>query len=201
MKSTLNADAFYANAEQWRDELTRLRKIVLAAGLTETMKWGAPCYTCNGHNVVGVGGFKAYFGLWFHQGVLLSDPHGVLINAQEGKTRALRQWRMTRASDIRPRRIGQYLAEAKALAEAGKSVAPRRRSTLMVPGELKAALAANPAAADAFKALRPGQQREYADHVGEAKRADTRLRRVDKVLPMILAGRGLNDRYRKQQGS
>lgn len=198
MKSTLSADAFYANAQHWRDELTRLREILLAAGLTETIKWGGPCYTCNGHNVVGVGGFKSYFGLWFHQGVLLSDPHGVLINAQEGKTRALRQWRMTRASDIRPRRIGQYVAEAKALAEAGKAVAPRRRGALVLPEELKAALAGDSEAADAFKALRPGQQREYAEHVGEAKREDTRLRRVDKVLPMIRSGSGLNDRYRSK---
>lgn len=197
MKRINSADDFYRQPGPWHDELGRLREIVLATGLTETVKWGGPCYTCNGHNVVGVGGFKAYFGLWFHQGASLSDPRQVLINAQEGKTRALRQWRMSHAREIKPRIIASYLKEARALAESGQTIKPRRRQGLDLPEEMQTLLENEPQVAAAFKALRPGQQREYADYVSEAKRADTRQRRIDKVRPMICAGKGLNDRYRK----
>ncbi len=196
MKKAASADAYYAQAQPWHDEQKRLRELVLAAGLTEEVKWGGPCYTCNGQNVVGVGGFKSYFGLWFHQGALLADSENVLINAQEGKTRALRQWRMTSPDQIKPRVIAKYLKEAKALAEAGKRIEPRRARPITVPPELKNAMAADTTAGAAFEKLRPGQRREYAEYVTEARRADTKQKRIAKILPMIAAGAGLNDRYR-----
>lgn len=195
MKSGKTVDDILA-ASPWKAELARLRTAVLAAGLEETVKWGMPVYTAHGQNVAGLGGFKNHFGVWFFQGALLADKDGVLVNAQEGKTKAMRQMRMTSAKDINARRVTAYAKEAAKLADDGKAIPPERAKRLVVPPELKAALAADAAAKAAFDALTPGCKREYAEHVSEAKREETRLRRVEKVLPMIKAGGGLNDRYR-----
>jgi uncharacterized protein YdeI (YjbR/CyaY-like superfamily) len=181
----------------WTTELSRLREVVLRCGLDEEIKWGAPCYTLHGKNIVGIAGFKSYFGLWFYDGALLEDASDVLLNAQEGKTRAMRQWRMTSASDIRPVLIRRYVNEAIENSQRGKSVARKKPQSLKIPPELLEALSANANAARAFAALSPGRQREYAGYVAEAKRAETRARRVAKCLPLILDGKGLNDSYRR----
>lgn len=196
MKRARSADDYYMNAEHWRDEITRLRQILASTPLEETVKWGGPCYTWNGKNVVGVGAFKSYFGLWFHQGALLDDDANVLINAQEGKTKALRQWRMTSASEIRPTVIKRYVNQAIGHIDAGREIAVDRGKPVEVPTELLKAMRRHKGATAAFHKLRKGLQREYADYVASAKREDTKLRRIDKILPMILAGKGLNDRYR-----
>lgn len=117
MHRAKTANDYYARAPHWRDEIAKLREILLASGLEETIKWGQPTYTAGGKNVVGLGAFKSYFGLWFFQGAALEDDSGVLINAQPGKTKDLRQWRMTSAADIRPAVIKRYLKEAKANSE------------------------------------------------------------------------------------
>ena len=196
MKRYTSVDDYIDGAEQWHDELVTLRGIITRTELEETVKWGAPCYTLDGKNVVGLGAFKSYVGLWFHHGALLSDPDGVLINAQEGKTKAQRQWRFTSPREIKVRRITAYLKEAIALQRAGRTIRPTRAAPVVVPPELAAALAADRAAEQAFAAMSPSCQREYANHVAEAKRADTKVRRVEKILPMIVAGGGLHDRYR-----
>lgn len=196
MKRFNSVDDYIAGAKMWRGELKRLREILASTDLVETVKWGAPCYTYGGKNVVGIGAFKSYFGLWFHQGALLEDTANVLINAQEGKTRALRQWRMQSAKDIKPAIIRRYVKEAIGHIGAGKQVQPRRSGPVIVPDELTRALRRRKGALAAFRSLRPGLQREYANYVAEAKRDDTKARRVDKIVPMIVAGTGLNDRYR-----
>ena len=181
--------------EPWSAELARLRAILQETPLEETIKWGAPCYTANGKNVVGMAAFKAYFGLWFHQGALLADEAGVLINAQEGKTKALRQWRFASAKEIKPRIIKRYVREAIALAAEGRSIKPERQKPLSIPAELSDALARSKKSSTAFASLSKGKQREYADYIAEAKREETKLKRVDKILPMIAAGQGLHDKY------
>ena len=93
--------------------------------LVEDIKWGAPCNTFNGKNVVGMASFKDYFGLWFHQGVLLTDGKGVLINAQEGTTRALRQWRMNSAREIKSSTIKACVKEAIQIVKDGRSIGPQ----------------------------------------------------------------------------
>ena len=196
MHRAKTADDYYADAPHWRDEIAKLREILHASGLEETIKWGQPTYTTNGKNVVGLGAFKSYCGLWFFQGALLADEDEVLINAQEGKTKALRQWRMTSCRDINQARIKRYVKEAIALADQGKEIKAARPGKVVVPAELKKALAADKSVSAAFDQLRPGQQREYAQHITEAKRAETKERRIEKILPMIAAGIGLNDRYR-----
>ncbi len=189
-------DDYIAQADRWRDEIARLRAILLDVGLEETVKWGNPCYTLDGRNVVGIGAFKSCFGLWFVQGALLADPAKRLVNAQPGKTRAMRQWRMQSAADIRPRLVRQYASEAAELAARGREIRPRRRPAASLPPELEAALGADNAARTAFDKLTPGRRREFAEFIAGAKRAETRERRVARALPLIREGRGLNDRYR-----
>jgi uncharacterized protein YdeI (YjbR/CyaY-like superfamily) len=164
--------------------------------LSETVKWGGPCYTFNDRNVVGLGAFKAYFGLWFFQGALLKDSEKVLVNAQEGRTKAQRQWRMTSAKEIRPALIKRYIKEAVAIEKSGRGIKADRSKPIVIPEELKSALGSSGKAGSSFTKLRPGLQREYAEYVSSAKRAETRQRRIQKILPMIAAGAGLNDKYR-----
>lgn len=196
MARNKTVDDYVAGLSQWQPEVKTLIELCRKAGLDESVKWGAPCYSRNGSNVVGIGAFKSYFGLWFFQGALLEDKDNVLVNAQAGKTKALRQWRMQSASDIRKAAIRRYLGAAARLADQGKAVAVSRRSAVTMPEELGTALAQNSRDKAAFDKLRPGQQREYAAYIADAKRPDTKQRRLKKILPMIRAGAGLNDRYR-----
>ena len=158
MSRARSVDDYIANAEFWQEELARLRDILRATPLGEDIKWGAPCYTHKGKNVVGIGGFKSYFGLWFHQGALLEDDKQVLINAQEGKTKALRQWRMTSRSDIKPATIRRYVREATALVDQGKAITASRGRSVEVPAELGRSLQRTKGATAAFRQLRPGPQ-------------------------------------------
>lgn len=196
MKKFRSVDHFMDEVEYFPAELLKLRKILVSLELDETLKWSLPCYCHEGKNVVGLGAFKSYFGLWFFQGALLKDTASVLMNAQEGKTKAMRQWRMTSAKEIKVRLIKQYVLEAVQLAAAGKDIKPNRNQPVEVHPLLQAAFADHPAAAKIFDSMTKGRQREYANYITEAKREDTKLRRIAKIIPMILAGGGLNDRYR-----
>jgi uncharacterized protein YdeI (YjbR/CyaY-like superfamily) len=188
-------DEYLDHASAWQSGLRRLRALLLESGLEETVKWGAPCYTLDGKNVVGLGAFKSYFGLWFFQGALMPDPKGVLFNAQEGKTKALRQWRLTDES-LEAEAVTSYLKAAIDVHQRGDLITPERGRPVEVPPELTDALKQDPETKAAFEELYPGKQREYADHVAEAKRIDTKTRRIEKILPMIRAGVGLQDTYR-----
>jgi len=183
------------NAVMWNDGLRTLRKILLASGLEETVKWGSPCYTHGGENVVGLGAYKSYFGLWFYQGVLLPDSQKVLVNAQKGKTKALRQWRFT-DEVVDEERVVEYLRAAIEIQESGKRIKAERGRPVEIPPELGSALSSDAEAREAFDKLTLGRRREYADYVADAKRAETKARRIDKILPMIRSGAGLNDTYR-----
>lgn len=195
MRSAKTIDEYFKNEKHWIDEQQKLREIMLATGLEETIKWGGPVYTLDGKNVVGIGGFKGYFGLWFFQGALLADPAKRLVNAQEGKTEALRQMRFASAAEIDRDLIVAYVAEAVANQKAGKEIKPARKP-LVVPAELEAAFAADADLRAAFDGLGLGKKRDFAEYVGEAKRAETRAQRLHKIIPMIREGRGLNDSYR-----
>ena len=196
MKRYRTVDEYIAGAEHWQKELVRLREILQSTPLEETVKWGAPCYTHHGKMVVGIGGFKSYVGLWFHQGALLSDKDNVLISGTEGKTKAMRQWRFASLQEIKARPIKAYVKEAIALQEAGQEIKADRSQPVVIPPEFKQALAKNKKAQTAFGKLTKGKQREYANYIAEAKRAETKAQRIVKILPMIAAGAGLNDKYR-----
>ena len=198
MKRYKTVAEFLASSEQWKRELAKLRSILKTAGLEETVKWGSPVYTCDGRNVVGIGGFKSYFGLWFFQGALLADKKKVLINAQEGRTKAMRQMRFQSIGEVDPGLIKAYVKEAIGLARQGVEIKPDRRKPLTVPAELQAAFRKHKKAKAGFEKLTPSKRREYADYIAAAKQDATRQKRIDKILPMIASGVGLNDRYRSR---
>jgi uncharacterized protein YdeI (YjbR/CyaY-like superfamily) len=197
MKKFESVQAYLDSLEQWSEEIHKLREIVLSVGVDESLKWSLPVYSANGQNVVGLSAMKSYFGLWFFQGALLKDPDGVLINAQEGKTKAMRQWRFQSKKEIKARPIKKYVLEAIVLAEQGKSIKPARNKPLSIPPELTRALALDRVAKASFAKMSKSCQREYAEYIAEAKRDETKLRRIEKIMPMIVNATGLNDKYRK----
>ncbi len=182
---------------EWRSLLESLRAIMNACEVEETVKWGQPCYTHAGKNVVGIGAFKEFVSVWFFQGALLRDEQGVLVNAQEGRTRAMRQWRFQAAEEIDEPMLRAYVDESIENQRQGKAIKAEKKKPVEVPDELAGALAEDLDAGEQFNALTPGKQREYAEYIAEAKRAETRARRLEKILPMIRAGHGLNDKYKK----
>lgn len=196
MQRAKSVDEYVEIHPEWTSALVKLRKILNATELEETVKWGAPCYTMDGRNIVGIGAFSEYVGLWFHQGVFLRDPDKVLINAQEGTTKALRQWRFTNAKNIHPTKVKAYVLEAIQNERNGKAIKPDRNKPVVIPAELKTALSKKAKAKKAFAALTKGRQREYADHIASAKQAATKTSRLKKILPLIEAGGGLHDKYR-----
>lgn len=196
MKRSKTVEGYIRDADQWQDELRKLRTILNETGLVEEIKWGAPCYTHKGKNVIGLAAFKQWFCLWFHQGALLEDKNNVLMNAQEGKTKALRQWRMTSASQIKPRIVKGYAKEAMLLVDSGKEIKADRSKPVEMPDELSKAMRRYKGATAGFRDLTTGKQREYAEYIASAKRDETKQKRIEKVLPMIAAGKGLNDKYR-----
>jgi uncharacterized protein YdeI (YjbR/CyaY-like superfamily) len=183
-------------ADQWAEELDLLYSIIRKTELVEETKWGGPCFTLNGKNVLGLGGFKTYVGIWFHQGVFLKDPKKVLVNASEGKTKALRQWRFQSKKEIDAKLVTQYIEEAISNARTGKELKPEKKENVKVPAELEILLKKNKKAKSIFESLTPFKQREYNDYISEAKQEKTRLSRAEKSLELILQGKGLNDKYR-----
>jgi len=196
MQRSKSVDDYIKKHPEWKDALMKLRKVLVATELEETIKWGAPCYAIDGKNVVGLAAFSEYAGLWFHQGVFLKDADKVLINAQEGKTKGLRQWRLSTAKEIKVTKVKAYVLEAIENQKKGKAVKVERNRALVLPSELKAAINKRAKTMKAFGALTPGKQREYADHIASAKRAETKATRIAKIVPMIEVGIGLNDKYR-----
>ena len=196
MKRNKTVEEYLAGLTQWNAEVNRLREILCSTDLEETVKWGIPAYTHKGKNVCGIADFKNHFAVWFYQGALLADEKKVLINAQEGKTKAMRQWRMTSKSDIKVRILKSYVKEAIALVDSGKSIPANRSKPIVLSPELKTAFSKNKKAAKAFDAFTKGKQREFAEYISDAKRSETKLKRIEKILPMILDGVGLNDKYR-----
>ena len=196
MSRKKTVDDYLIDAEYWQDELMAIRRVLLTTELSETVKWGMPCYTFEGKNIVGLGGFKSYFGLWFHQGVFLSDPANTLINAQAEKTKALRQWRMTSSRYIKPDLIKSYIAESIEHARAGKKVPNAAPRKLNLPPHLKAALKGDAALKAAFETFRTAQQCDFADYISSAKQDATKQRRLEKIIPLINSGVDLNDKYK-----
>ena len=195
MKRFQTVDDFMEAQDKYRSELTVLRDILLESSLDETVKWGFPVYTYKGKNLVGMSSFKAYFGLWFYQGALLNDQKGVLINAQEGKTKAMRQWRMQSMDDIDISVIKEYISESKKLQDQGIQIKPEKAKKLVIPEELQTKLDEDQSLRNNFFSLTPYKQRDFADYISSAKREATRISRLEKCIPIILAGKGLNDKY------
>ena len=185
-------DGFLRKAKKWRDEFEKLRKICLDCGLTEELKWGKPCYTYQGNNIVLIHGFKDYCALLFFKGALLKDPKGILIQQTEN-VQAARQVRFTNVQQIVDMQsvLKGYIKEAKE--KAGLEVSYKKTSEFAVPEEFQKRLDNSPALEKAFKALTPGRQRGYILYFSAAKQSKTREARIEKYVPQILERKGLND--------
>ena len=191
-------EAFFEREHPFRKGIRRLREIVLKTELKEQLKWGAPVYTLNNKNVLGIMAFKHHFGIWFFNGVFLSDPLKVLENAQEGKTKAMRHWKFNRPEEINDASVTAYVNEAIENQKKGLEIKPQRKTSLEIPELLQKALQSDTSLNESFKSLTSGKQREYCEYISSAKQEKTRQGRLEKITPMIRAGIGLNDRYRKK---
>ncbi|MGX7668727.1 YdeI/OmpD-associated family protein [Flavobacterium pedocola] len=182
---------------QWEEELGILKSIIDKTELEEMTKWGGPVYTVNKKNVVGIGGFKSYVGIWFFNGVFLKDEKNVLVNANEGVTRGLRQWRFESKEDIlkNEKFILHYIKEAIANEKAGLIIKPEKKEEI-VSDLLNAEFKTDSKLKKAFDAFTPYKQREFLEYIETAKQEKTKISRIDKIKPMILEGKGLNDKYR-----
>ena len=183
---------------KWQEELALLKKIIQKAGLVEAIKWGTEVYTYHGKNVVAAAGFKNHFSMWFYNGVFLKDKNKVLVNAQDGKTKALRQWRFTSKDEINEKLILKYIREAIKNEEEGRAWKPERTAQPEMPVELLHILNEDKDLKAAFEKLTPFKQKDFIEHISSAKREETKKARLEKIKPLILAGIGLNDKYKKQ---
>lgn len=187
-------DDFMDRQERWQKEFRKLRQIVLACGLAEELKWGQPCYTLGGKNVVIIHGFKDYCALLFIKGALMQDPQGLLIQQTE-HVQAGRQIRFTAVAEIEALEatLRAYVQEAIRVETAGLRVEKKKTSDFPVPEEFQSRLDEDPALQSAFEALTPGRQRGYLFHFSQPKQSKTRASRVDKCIPRIFDGLGLDD--------
>jgi len=187
-------DAFLSRAKKWRQEFEKLRAIILGCGLTEEVKWMHPCYTFENKNIVLIHGFKEYCALLFFKGALLNDAKGILIQ-QTQNVQSARQVRFTNVREIvkLQRTLREYVFEAVEVEKAGLKVKFKETSDFSIPEEFQNKLNKVPALKAAFDALTPGRQRAYLFYFSQAKQSRTRESRVEKYVPKILDGKGLND--------
>lgn len=178
----------------WQPELKLLRSIVLECGLQEELKWGVPCYTWQGHNILIVAAFKAYASISFFKGSLLSDTAGLLVSPGEN-SQASRLIKYTDARTISKQKadLKAYIFEAIEVEKAGLKVEYKKVAEYPVPEEFQQKLDQLPKLKKAFEALTPGRQRAYLLHFGGAKQSQTRAARVEKWIPNILSGKGFNE--------
>ncbi len=188
-------DAYFAKAKRWNDELAILRSVLLECGMVEELKWAKPTYGVDGGNVVLIMPLKETCALLFMKGALVEDPKGLLIQPGENSQSA-RQMRFTSAAEITKLKatIKSYVKKAIAVEKAGLKVTFKKSSDLVYPPEFQDVLDRNSRVREAFHALTPGRQRQYHLHFTGAKQSATRQSRVEKAIPLILDGMGLNDR-------
>jgi uncharacterized protein YdeI (YjbR/CyaY-like superfamily) len=187
-------DFYFNKAKKWQEEIGKLRNVVLDCGLTEELKWGVPCYTFQKSNIVLIHVFKEYCALLFFKGALLNDANGILVQ-QTKNVQAARQIRFINVREIVKLKpvLKAYIYEAIEVEKAGLKVPRKKTKEFDIPREFQNKLNKNPALKKAFKALTPGRQRGYLLHFSAPKQSKTRESRVEKSMPQILNGKGLND--------
>jgi len=187
-------DFFFDKAQKWQKEYEKLRKIVLDCGLTEELKWGCPCYTYNGSNIVLIHGFKEYCAYLFFKGALLNDPEGILIQ-QTKNVQSARQIRFANLREVAKMEkiLKAYIYEAIEVERAGLRVKLKKTEDFTIPEEFQKRLDKRATLKKAFNALTPGRQRQYLFYFSQPKQSKTRESRIEKSIPQILEGRGLND--------
>jgi uncharacterized protein YdeI (YjbR/CyaY-like superfamily) len=181
-------------SKQWQEEFSALRDIIGSCGLEETVKWGQPCFTLDGRNVVLIHGFKEYCALLLFKGALMKDPKNILIKQSEN-VQSARQIRFTGIADItrQEKTLKAYIKDAIALEKSGAKVEMKKTADFAFPEELERKMDELPALRPAFEALTPGRQRAYLLHFSSAKQSQTRVSRIEKCVQRILDGKGLDD--------
>ena len=184
---------------RWHDALILLREIVLACGLTEECKWGVPCYTEQGKNILMVSAFRNYCSISFFKGSLLADPNDLLEkpgpNSQAGR---LIKFTSIDQIDLIQEDLKRYIYEAVEVERAGLKIERGKRMEPL-PDELLERFVQDPVLKSAFEALTPGRQRGYILHFSQPKQSKTRTARIEKCAPMILSGIGLHDKYKSSR--
>ncbi|MFC3157664.1 YdeI family protein [Chryseobacterium arachidis] len=185
---------FFDKAKQWQKEFEKLRTIALKTELVENLKWGCPCYTYEGKNIFLIHGFKEYCALLFFKGALMKDPENILIQQTEN-VQAARQIRFANIQQINDleKILKEYMFQAVEVEESGAKVEMKKTKEFEMPGEFRQKLNENPLLKKAFEALTPGRQHAYLLYFSSAKQTKTRESRVEKYIPEILNGKGLND--------
>ncbi|HEV3411721.1 MAG TPA: YdeI family protein [Puia sp.] len=189
-------DFFFAKEGKWQEEYEKLRTIILDCGLEEELKWGCPCYTFEKSNIVLIHGFKEYCALLFFKGALLSDIDGILIQQTEN-VQVPRQVRFTNLREIvrLERVLKAYIYEAIEVDRAGLTIKLKKVADYKIPEEFQVKLNKNRALKKAFDALTPGRQKGYIFYFSQPKQSKTRESRIEKSIPLILKGKGLNDEF------
>lgn len=187
-------DFFFDKAAQWQKEFEKLRAIALETQLAEDLKWGCPCYTYEGKNIFLIHGFKEYCALLFFKGALMKDPANILIQQTEN-VQAARQIRFTDLQQILDleKTLKEYMFEAVEVEESGAKIEMKKTKEFEMPEEFQQRLDENSVLKEAFEALTPGRQRAYLLYFSSAKQSSTRTSRIEKYIPEILNGKGLND--------
>lgn len=193
-KKTHNWTAYQNN---WTELYEKMNATIAKLNLKKEIKWGMDIYTFQGKNVIGWAGFKNFFSIWFHNGVFLTDPYGVLITANEGKTKSLRQWRITNVTQFEEEKIIEYIEESIQTIKDGKFVPVDKPTKKEPEGILKEALQNNTELQTAFGKLTLSKQKEYIEYINDAKQEKTKIARLEKITPMMLGGQGLNDKYKR----
>lgn len=189
-----SANWFFDKQTKWQQAYRELREILLSLDLVEELKWGCPCYTLNKNNVVLIHGFKEYCALLFMKGAIMKDPKKILIQQTEN-VQSQRQIRFSSVDEIPKQRatIKSYIKEAIAIEKSGIRVELKKTNEYKVPEEFESALSEMKELKVAFGKLTPGRQRGYLLYFSSAKQAKTRNERIEKCIPNILAGKGLDD--------
>ncbi|MDF2433016.1 MAG: hypothetical protein JWP44_2647 [Mucilaginibacter sp.] len=187
-------DFYFNKAKKWQEELEKLRIIALDCGLAEELKWGVPCYSFQKSNIVLIHVFKEYCALLFFKGALLNDTNGILVRQTEN-VQAARQIRFTSVGEIVEMEtiVKAYIYEAIEVEKAGLKVALKTTAEFSIPEELQNKLDETPVLKTAFDALTPGRQKGYLLYFSQPKQSKTREARIEKCIPQILDGKGLDD--------
>lgn len=197
MEKTITVNAYILKHEKYSNLLNELRNILLSTSLKETVKWGIPTYTYDSKNLVGIGAFKNHVAIWFFQGALIKDKYRVLKNAQEGKTKAMRQIRFKNSDDIDEKIIFEYVSQTIKNQKSGLIIRPKKNTCeILVPKELAVIFDKDSELKNNFDGLTLGRRREYVQHIESAKREATKLSRIEKIIPLIMEKKGLYDKYK-----
>jgi len=190
----------YIEKNKWSKSLYLLRNIALETEMEEKVKWGIPTYCIDNKNVIGLVGFKNFFGIWFYNGAYINDKKKVLVNAQEGKTKAMRSWKFTSYSALvsEKKEIKKYIEEAIQNQKTGNVLKPdfSKSKKLILSSLLITELKKNKKLEEAFNTFSISKRNEFSEYVASAKREPTKLKRLEKIIPLILEGVSLYAKYK-----